>query len=348
MKLVITGGSGFVGLHICRILNLKFEKIVVIDVVPINYEEYPKNIEYLNIDVRNLDSINNALKEVDYVVHAAVGAMPFRTPREIFDININGTRNVLEASLRNKVKCVIFLSSMVVYGFTDRSPVSESAPLVGTDAYSRSKIYAENVCEEYRKKGLCVPVIRTRTILGTERLGIFTLLYDWVKSGARIPLIGNGKNHYQLLDVEDLVDAIYLIIKLSPSEKVNTVFNAGAEKFGTIEEDINELCKYAKSGSRPLKTPAWLIKIILKILALLGLSPLHEWIYDMACKDTYYSIEKLKSIGWQPKYSNSDSLIKSYKWYLENYNKIKLEGITNRSPWSGGILDFAKLILRYF
>ncbi|MFN3966203.1 MAG: NAD-dependent epimerase/dehydratase family protein [Endomicrobiia bacterium] len=346
MKLVITGGAGFVGLHLCRQLNSKFEKITVIDIVPISYEEYPENIEYLNIDVRDFDALNNAFKDVDYVIHSAVAAMPFRTPKEIFDININGTRNVLEAGLRNNVKCVIFLSSMVVYGMTDKSPIPETAPLVGTDAYSKSKIYAEKICEEYRKKGLCIPVIRTRTILGTERLGIFTLLYDWVKSGAKIPLIGNGKNHYQLLDVEDLVDAIYLILKIAPSEKVNTVFNAGAEKFGTIEEDINQLCQFAKTGAKPLKTYSWLVKIILKVLALLGLSPLHEWVYDMACKDTYYSIEKLKSIGWKPKYSNACSLIKSYKWYLENYKKIKLEGITNRSPWSGGILDFAKLILR--
>ncbi|MGC8816043.1 MAG: NAD-dependent epimerase/dehydratase family protein, partial [bacterium] len=66
--------------------------------------------------------------------------------------------------------------------------------------------------EEYRQKGLCVPIVRPKTFIGSARLGVFEILFDWIHDNKKIPAIGNGKNHYQLLEVDDLCEAIYLTL----------------------------------------------------------------------------------------------------------------------------------------
>ena len=100
-----------------------------------------------------------------------------------------------------------------MYGIPLHHPLYEDDPLAGVGDYGRAKIQAERVCVEYRKRGFCVAVLRPKSFIGPERLGVFALLYDWAKDGKHFPLIGNGRNRYQLLDVEDLCEAIFLCIK---------------------------------------------------------------------------------------------------------------------------------------
>ena len=100
----------------------------------------------------------------------------------------------------------------------------------GVGPYGESKVQAERVCESFRNAGMCVPIVRPKTFIGTGRLGVFQILYDWIKDGKPIPIIGDGTNRYQLLEVEDLVDAIFLLAT-APQEKVNDTFNVGAERF---------------------------------------------------------------------------------------------------------------------
>ena len=102
---------------------------------------------------------------------------------------------------------------------------------------------------------------------------------------------------------------------------------------------------YAKSGSKIFPTPAFFIKKALWLFEKLKLSPLYQWVYDTADKDSFVSINKLtRALDWQPKYSNSQALIKAYQWYLDNYDEIKSHpaGITHRVGWKQGILGFFK------
>ena len=192
---------------------------------------------------------------------------------------------------------------------------------------------------------MCIPVVRPKTFIGTGRLGVFQILYDWVESGKKIPVIGNGKNRYQLLEVEDLVNAIELLLNTSKN-KANQVFNVGAEKFGTVLEDVGALCSFAKSGAKVLPTPAVPTKLLLALFEKLKLSPLYQWVYGTADKDSFVSIERIKSeLGWLPKYSNKDALIRSYQWYLEHKNELSKEGITHRVAWSQGVLKLLKKVI---
>ena len=289
-----------------------------------------------------MDEIING---ADVVIHCAA-ALPLWKKKDIFETNVGGMKNVCDSCLRLNVGRLIFISSTSVYGVPKEHPLYETNPRVGVGPYGKSKIMAEEICEEYRAKGLKVCILRPKSFIGTARLGVFQILYDWVESGAKIPIIGYGNNRYQLFEVEDLVDAINLASTI-PAEKVNDVFNVGAKKFDTVKKDVGAMCEYANTGSRVMGTPAWLIKPVLRFFEILNLSPLYKWIYGTADTDSFVSIEKAeKVLGWEPKYSNAEALIRSYQWYLENKHTIqKGTGVTHRIAWKQGILSLFKKML---
>jgi len=206
-----------------------------------------------------------------------------------------------------------------------------------------AKIEAEKVCEKFRDEGMVVPIIRPKSFIGPERLGAFVLLYDWAQDGRGFPMIGNGKNRYQLLDVYDLCSSIYLCATL-PDDVVNDVFNVGAERFTTMREDWQAVLDKAGFGKKIVGFPKTPIIWTLRLLEALKLSPLYKWIYETASEDSFVSIDKAKSVlGWQPKYSNKDALLRNYAWYLENQERFKNEsGVSHRVPWKQGILGLAK------
>jgi nucleoside-diphosphate-sugar epimerase len=234
-----------------------------------------------------------------------------------------------------------------VYGIPKKHPIYETDPVQGVGPYGESKILAEKTCFEAIKKGLNVTIIRPKTFVGTHRLGVFEILFDWIHDGKKIPMLGSGNNRYQLLDVDDLVEAIALFLE-KQTDKYNGAFNIGAEKFNTVNKDLGELFKYAHSGSKIIATPAFLIKKILWLFEKLKLSPLYQWVYDTADKDSFVSIKKLtKTLDWHPRFSNSEALIKAYQWYLDNYEVIKSRktGTTHTVGWKQGILGIIKKIM---
>ena len=126
------------------------------------------------------------MEGVDFVVHTAA-ALPLYTPEDIYTTDVEGTRNVLEAALRHGVKRVVHVSSTAVYGIPDHHPLYETDKLEGVGPYGQAKIQAEMVCLEYRAKGMAVPIIRPKSFVGPERLGVFALLYDWAPTGTTSP-----------------------------------------------------------------------------------------------------------------------------------------------------------------
>jgi len=343
-RILVTGGAGFLGYHVANAFARRGVELTLIDIAKYDPGDYPKNVELLQMDVRDLDGLNRLLsaKSYDLVIHAAA-ALPLWKKREIFDVNINGTSNVLKAAKANNVERVIYISSTAVYGIPKKHPIEESDKLNGVGAYGESKIKAEQICGEYRSQGFIVSVLRPKTFIGTGRLGVFQILYDWVESGKRIPMIGSGKNHYQLLEVEDLVEAIWLA-SFSPPEKVNDTFNIGATEFGTVYEDLMALCEYANTGARVLAIPAWFAKGTLALLEAFGVSPLYKWVYGTADKDSFVSTEKIQvALGWKARFSNAQALIRSYQWYIDNKETIPVEaGVTHRVAWNQGALRLLK------
>lgn len=343
-KYFITGGAGFLGINLIRYLLAKGHTAVSYDFGEFSYPEKDlDSVEIVRGDIRHRQPLDAAMQGSDIVVHAAA-ALPLYARDDIWTTDVDGTRNVLESAVNNGVQRVIMISSTAVYGIPAHHPLVENDPLVGVGPYGEAKIAAEKVCYEYRKKGLCVPVIRPKSFVGPERLGVFALLYDWAKDGKNFPMIGSGNNRYQLLDVYDLCAAIYLGATLDENI-VNDTFNIGAEKFATMKKDYQAVLDKAGFGRKIIGLPATPIIWTLRVLEALRLSPLYKWVYETAARDSFVSIDKAKAkLGFKPVYSNQDALLRNYQWYLANLDKFNATaGVSHRAPWQQGVLKIAKL-----
>lgn len=342
MRILVTGGAGFLGINLIRHLLKRNDELFSLDIADFDYPDVEDNIRVIKGDIRNSSLVGQVMKGIDCVIHTAA-ALPLYPADQIRSIDIEGTRLLLHEAYKNSIKRFIHISSTAVYGIPNHHPIYETDKLQGVGPYGQAKIEAEKICLEFRSKGMCIPILRPKSFIGPERLGVFALLYDWAHDGKNFPMIGNGKNHYQLLDVEDLCDAIYLTLTL-PEKIVNTTFNIGAKEFATMREDYQSVLDYAGYGKRIIGLPEKPVILALKILEALKLSPLYKWVYETASKDSFVSIEKAeKVLGFSPKYSNKDALIRNYKWYLENMESFRdKSGISHRVPWRQGILKIAK------
>jgi nucleoside-diphosphate-sugar epimerase len=336
----VTGGSGFLGINLIRHLLQRDVRVVSFDIAPFDYPERPA-ISAITGDIRDHETLQAAMRGCDAVVHCAA-ALPSYSADAIMSTEVAGTRNVLRAALQNSIPRVVHISSTAVYG-TKASGATEASGIEVIGPYAEAKILAERECEPYRGRGMCVPVLRPKTFVGPERLGIWSILYDWAHSGSGFPLIGQGNNKYQLLDVEDLCDAIDATLT-GPADQVNDVFNVGAKNFGTMREDFQAVLDHAGHGRKVRAIPAGPIILALKILERLKLSPVYEWVYETAAVDSWVSIEKAeRALGFRPKFSNREALIKNYDWYVAHLRQFeKTSGISHRTPWKQGLVGLGK------
>ena len=267
------------------------------------------------------------------LVHAAA-ALPIQlSGRSIHSVNVEGTATVLAAALEAGVRRAILVSSSAVYGIPRLHPILEEAPLVGVGHYGRSKIEAEAIARRFGERGLEMVTIRPKTFIGPERLGVFEILFDWIREGRRIYMLGRGHNRYQLLAVRDLVDAV---LRSATAPVAGETFNVGAKEFGTVRSDLQALIDHAGSTSRLTPVPARPAELALRALELARLSPLAEWHYKTAHRDSFVDSSKAERLlGWSPRLSNEQALIETYDWYLANLSTVpRAAGLTHRRPWN--------------
>src|SRR5919106_3168360 len=250
MRWAISGGAGFLGLHLSRRLLADGHDVRTLDVVPLDDAELERSVEELRGDIRDRARVRDLVSGADVVVHAAA-ALPIQASREsIRSVNVTGTEHVLHEAREAGVQRVVFVSSTAVYGVPDKHPIEEDDPLVGVGWYGESKIDAEALC---RVAAVATTIVRPKTFIGPERLGVFEILFDWIREGRRIYILGKGHNRYQLLAVEDLVDAI--VRAATVPEAARQTFNVRATEFGTVRSDLQALIDHAGSTSRLQPVP---------------------------------------------------------------------------------------------
>lgn len=312
-KVLITGGAGFLGISIARKLVRDGYTVRLFDRVSLSAKDLIGRVESVQGDIRIRDDVENAVKGQDYVIHAAAVLPPQKSKKLMFEINVNGTENVLSASLKNKIKRLVFISSTEVYGVPKNCPQTEESLLTPIGDYGNSKAAGEKLCESYMKKGLSINILRPKTFLGPGRLGAFQKLFEAIIAEKKVFILGNGNNLFQLLAVSDLVDAIE---KAMVSKIDMQTFNIGASNFGTWRSDLGEIIKYQKSKSKIIGLPIWPFRIILSILKRLRLTSYNISHYESLVVPSYVSIEKAeKLLKWRPKKSNSELLLEAYRWY---------------------------------
>ncbi|RKZ10381.1 hypothetical protein DRQ50_14490, partial [bacterium] len=173
---LVTGGAGFTGINLIRFLLEKGVKVRSLDLAEFDYADCRDRIEHFVGDIRDPDAVARAMVGCDLVVHGAM-ALPLYSEHDIMTTGVDGTRTVLQAALDAGVGRVVHISSTAVYGVPDHHPLVEDDPMIGVGPYGQAKIEAEGVCGEYRDQGLVVPVLRPKSFIGPERLGVFALLY---------------------------------------------------------------------------------------------------------------------------------------------------------------------------
>jgi nucleoside-diphosphate-sugar epimerase len=344
VKVLVTGGSGFLGINLIRFLRTKgVEEIRVLDIADFDYPE--KNEPWLRFtkgDVRDVAAIEKCVEGCDIAINAAA-ALPLYSAEDIRSTEVDGCQNVLDAARKFKLDRVVQISSTAVYGVPKKHPIYETDPMVGVGPYGHAKIEAENLCRAAIKDGFPVCIIRPKSFIGPERLGVFALFYDWAHTGHGFPMIGSGNNRYQLMDVDDLDHAIWNAMTY-PADVVSTEFNIGAKEFTTMKEDYQAVLDKAGYGKKIHGLPVKPIIVILRILEALKLSPLYPWVYETASTDSFVSIEKAETLlGYRPQHSNKQALVRNYEWYVAHLDEFKgKSGVSHRVPWKQGLLACAK------
>ena len=342
MQWAISGGAGFLGLHLARRLLADRHAVRSLDLVPLH--EPGLDVEELRGDIRDEAAARQLVDGARILVHAAA-ALPIRgSRREIRSVNVDGTLTLLAAAAEAGVRRVVLVSSTAVYGVPEKHPIEEDDPLDGVGHYGESKIEAERICRAFIERGVDCVILRPKTFIGPERLGVFEILFDWLRDGRRIYVLGDGSNRYQLLAVADLVEAI--VLAASKRAARGRTLNVGAKEFGTVREDLQTLIDHAGSASQITPVPARPAEVALRALELARLSPLVEWHYKTAHRDSFVAVSAAEQIlGWRPRLSNAEALIETYDWYLAHREEIVgSAGITHRVPWNQRALAVLKRV----
>jgi len=322
----ITGGGGFLGVHLARRLLAGGAAVRSLDVLP---SDEP-GVESMAGDICDPGAARAACEGADVLVHAAA-ALPIRGA-DLRSTNVDGTATVLAAAAEAGVRRVVFISSGVVYGLPAEPPATEATPVAPIEPYGVSKVEAEGLCRAFGARGLEVVVLRPQPFIGPGRLGVFGILFDWIREGRRIYTVGRGTTRYQLLAVDDLVEAI---VAAAQRPVAGEIFNVGTNTFGTIAEDLQALVSHAGSGSRLTHLPARPARALLQALDLARLSPLSEWHYRSAGRDCFVDVSKAdRLLGWRSRMSNVDALVASYDWFLGSRDPRATPGRTHRARWN--------------
>ena len=339
MKHLVTGGSGFLGNLIARRLCERGESVKVLDI----WEDpsRPKEIEYINCDIRDRSCLARAMKGID-IVHHNVALVPLtKSGLKFWEVNVDGSRIAAEEAAKAGVKDFIHMSSSAIFGAPKACPIFENTPPSPIEIYGRAKLAGEiAVRETLEKAKLPLIVIRPRTILGEGRLGIFQVLFEWIKEGRNVYVIGDGNIKFQFVHAHDLIDAYMLCLDLGKPG----IYNVGTDRFGTLRQGLEYLIKCAGTKSKVQSLPVGLTINTLRILDFLSLSPLAPWHYLTYHKAFYFDVGKLLSLGWKPKYSNDEMFGESFAWFCSNYSRLAAEksGSPHRKPVKESILKIIK------
>jgi nucleoside-diphosphate-sugar epimerase len=342
-SVLITGGSGYFGARLLRLCLEQGSRCRIFDLH--DASDRPAGVEFVRGDIRDRDAVTRACVGVD-VIHHNVAQVPLAKNRELFQsVIVDGTRYLLAAARDAGVRKIVFTSSSAVYGAPRQNPITEESPRLPAEPYGRAKLEAERLCEEQGAKGtLDITIVRPRTILGHGRLGIFQILFEWVREGRNIPVLGKGDNLYQFIHADDLAEACIL----AGSAAGAATYNVGTDRFGSMRSLLEGLCAHAGTGSRVRSVPFWPAVLAMKATSALRLSPLAPYHALMYGRSMYFDIGRATTaLGWRPRYSNDEMIRDSFDWYLAHRDEV-LSGATgsrHRSAVKQGVLAVMKRVL---
>ena len=217
MKFAVTGGAGFVGNNIVKLLVSKGHNVVVIDNLHTgkkeNLKEILEKIEFYNEDIRNLSKLESILKNVDGIFHEAALTIvqeSFQKEKEYFDVNVKGTENIFKIAKKFKKK-VVYASSSSIYGDTKEIPIKENFERKPINPYGQTKLEDELLAEKYVKEGVSIIGLRYFNIFGKGQTGsyagVITQFIRKLKENKSPIIFGDGSQIRDFIHVSDIAKA---------------------------------------------------------------------------------------------------------------------------------------------
>lgn len=311
-KILITGGAGFIGSHLCEKYTKEGATVLCLD----NFSNGDlgnirellnhRNFKLINGDIRNFDLLEKIMQDVDVVFHLAAQIHVDRSiiePRLTYETNVLGTQNILEISRMYDTEKVIVASTSEVYGSAQYAPMNEEHPLNAPHPYGASKIAADRMCYAYiNTYGMNICIMRPFNIFGPRQKdsgygGVISLFTKRVLNNIPPIIYGDGQQTRDYTYVEDIVTAYDLILTHEQPLMGPINFGTGAEiRILDLATTIIEVC--GKAGS---------------------IKPVHVAQRPGEVQRLIADISKAKTLlGWTPHYSISDGLYKYIDWYT-NY-----------------------------
>ena len=312
MRILITGGAGFIGSHLCEKYTREGHTVLCLDnfmngnLANIRHLLNYKNFKLINGDIRNFDLLEKVIRDAEVVFHLAAQIHVDRSiiePQLTYEVNVLGTQNILEVARMYDVKKVIYVSSSEVYGSAEYAPMDENHPLNSPHPYGASKIAADRTCYAYiQTYHTNIVIVRPFNTFGPRQKdtgygGAISIFVKRALNGMSPIIYGDGNQTRDYTYIEDLVNAFDLI--LNYAEPLDKPINLGTGKENKIIDVANtiiDLC--GQSGNiKPVHVeprPGEVKRLIAE-----------------------YSLAK-KLLGWKPEHTLEDGLKKFINWY-KNY-----------------------------
>jgi nucleoside-diphosphate-sugar epimerase len=340
-RALVSGGAGYFGRVVVETLRARGYEVTVFDLA--DAEGRDADVRFVEGDIRDLPAVLRACEGMD-VSHHNVAAVPIAKDAALFlAVNVGGARNVLEGARVHRVRKTVLVSSSAVFGVPRKNPVDATVTPRPREAYGEAKLQAEHLARTYADRGVDVTIIRPRTILGRDRLGIFQILFELVRRGRPIYVLGRGDNRYQFVHADDLADACVRAGELAG----HAVFNVGASRFGTMRDVLHALVRHAGTGSPVRSLPMRPMERAMEVASRLGLSPLGAYHSLMYGREMYFDLAPVENaLGWRASRSNDEMLIESYDHYVANRDEIRRRrgASLHRSPIRFGLLRLLELL----
>jgi len=312
MKILITGGAGFIGSHLCDKYTKERHTVFCLDnfmsgnLMNIRHLLDYRNFKLVKGDIRDFDLLEKIMRDVDVVFHLAAQIHVDRSyiePKLTYEINVMGTQNILEAARIYDAKKVIYASTSEIYGSAQYVPIDEKHPLNAPHPYGASKIAADRMCYAYiQTYGMNISILRMFNIFGPRQRdfgygGVISIFTRRILNNIPPVIYGDGQQTRDYTYIEDAVRAYDLA--LNHSEPMGEAINFGSGQEVSIVDLANmiiELC----GKKRDIK-PVYVEPRIGEVKRLIA------------------DATKAKSLlGWEPKYSLKEGLNTFVQWY-KNY-----------------------------
>lgn len=321
MKVLVTGGTGFTGTALVRRLLAEGHSVVVLDSKEGLFagELKRRGAEVILGSVTDRDVVARAMQGVDFVHHLAAAFRELNVPeRHYYDVNVEGTRNVLTVAARAGVQKVVYCSTCGVHGNIDRPPANEDAPIQPADYYQQTKYEAEPFVREWSRRGLRTTILRPAAIYGPGDPERFFMIFKRVARGV-FPMFGDGKTLYHPLYIDNLVDAFMAAMRLDVGN--GEAYLIADEHYVEIEELVKAVAAALGVNVSIPHYPLWPLvaagHVCEQVCKPFGVTPpIFPRRVDWFRQNRAFDISKAKrELGYKPQVSLAEGLSRTASWY---------------------------------